>query len=105
MGAIPTYMLALFSLGDQLNAALSSPASAFVSQPIQSVLTNFVLIWMALVGFFWIKVRFVAVHYIGMALVIVASAVQFTPFVIQDDCSEEALQQKNPTCFKAYHSN
>lgn len=44
MGAIPTYMLAFSSLGNQFNAALSSPASAFVSQPIQSVLTNFIML-------------------------------------------------------------
>merc|ERR1712070_92097 len=50
-------------------------------------------------------VRFKAVHYIGMALVIVASVVQFTPFMIQNDCSDAALQEKNPTCFEAYHSN
>lgn len=110
MGAIPTYMLALFSLGDQLNAALSSPPSAFVSQPIQSVLTNFILIWMAIVGFIWIKIRFVSVHYIGMSLVIVASMVQFMPFIINNNCdwdSPYVLNKTSPeiTCFEAYHSN
>jgi hypothetical protein len=106
MGAIPTYMLALFSLGDQLNAALSSPCSAFVSQPIQSVMTNFVIIWMALVGWFWIKVRFKLVHYIGMALVVVASLVQFTPFVLDNDCEWESPNTAaDVTCFEAYHSN
>jgi len=106
MGAIPTYMLALFSLGDQLNAALSSPPSAFVSQPIQSVLTNFVIIWMALVGFFWIKVRFKFVHYAGMALVIVASLIQFMPFLLNNDCDWESPNTAvDVTCFEAYHSN
>jgi len=103
-GAIPTYMLALFSLGDQLNAALSSPASAFVSQPIQSVMTNFILIWMAIVGYFWIKVRFKAVHYAGMALVIVASFVQFAPYIFENDCSAQGLKAENVECFSAYHT-
>jgi len=103
-GAIPTYMLALFSLGDQLNAALSAPASAFVSQPIQSVMTNFILIWMAIVGFFWIKVRFKACHYGGMALVIGASLVQFAPFALNNDCSPEGLEKPTVLCFSAYHT-
>lgn len=60
---------------------------------------------MARVGSFWIKVRFKAVHRIGMALLIVASLVQSTPFMINDDCSEANLQTKNPVCFEAYHSN
>jgi hypothetical protein len=106
MGAIPTYMLAFFSLGDQLNAALSSPASAFVSQPIQSVLTNFVILWMALVGWFWIKVRFRFVHYAGMSLVVVASLIQFAPFMINNDCDWTSPNNATDvTCFEAYHSN
>jgi len=111
MGAIPTYMLALFSLGDQLNAALSSPASAFVSQPIQSVLTNFIIIWMAIIGYFWIKVRFKAVHYIGMALVVVASFISaLLPFMIHNDCDFVSPlnmydNSSSVTCFEAYHSN
>jgi hypothetical protein len=106
MGAIPTYMLALFSLGDQLNAALSSPASAFVSQPIQSVLTNFVILWMALVGWFWIKVRFKFVHYAGMFLVVVASLIQFAPFIINNDCEVDfPYKHQDLTCFEAYFSS
>lgn len=114
MGPIPTYMLALFSLGDQLNAALSSPASPFVSQAIQSVFTNFIIVFMAIIGFFWIKVRFKWCHYVGMALVFVASGVQFTPYVIKNSCSGPEWhvnsdgQTVNPAedlvCFAAYHS-
>lgn len=105
-GAIPTYMLGLFSLFDQLNAALSAPANPFVSQPIQSVLTNFVLIFTALVGYFWISTRFVAVHYIGMALVVAASLVQFAPFIVNNDCDYDFPVKKDDiTCFEAYHSN
>jgi len=85
-GPIPTYMLALFSLGDQLNAAMSAPCGAFVSQPIQSVMTNFVLIWMAIVAFFWISVRFKLCHYLGMALVMVSVFVQFYPYIANNNC-------------------
>jgi hypothetical protein len=105
MGPIPTYMLALFSLGDQLNAALSSPASAFVSQAIQSVFTNFIIVFMAIIGFFWIKVRFKACHYVGMSLVFVATLVQFTPYIINNDCNWTSPNPKEDvTCFAAYHS-
>jgi hypothetical protein len=106
MGAIPTYMLALFSLGDQLNAALSAPPGPFVSQPIQSVLTNFVLIWMTILGILWLKVRFKMVHYIGMSLVVVAAFVQFMPFLIDNDCKGPwPNPAKDVTCFESYHSN
>jgi len=106
MGAIPTYMLALFSLGDQLNAALSAPPAPFVSQPIQSVLTNFVLIWMTILGIIWLKVRFKMVHYIGMTLVVVAALVQFTPFIIDSNCDGPwPNPAKSVTCFESYHSN
>jgi hypothetical protein len=103
-GAMPMYQLALFSLGDQLNAAMSSPASPFVSQAIQSVMTNFVLIWMAIIAYLWIRSRFKQVHFVGMALVIMACAVQIAPSITNNDCSEEALKQQNVDCFRAYHS-
>jgi len=109
-GPIPTYMLALFSLGDQLNAAMSAPCGAFVSQPIQSVMTNFVLIWMAIVAFFWISVRFKLCHYLGMALVMVSVFVQFYPYIANNNCPRESDNMTSPLyvmtnsteCFSAY---
>jgi len=108
-GPIPTYMLALFSLGDQLNAAMSAPCGAFVSQPIQSVMTNFVLIWMAIVAFFWISVRFKLCHYLGMALVMVSVFIQFLPYIIDNECSPASYNgttidgmTNSSDCFSAY---
>lgn len=101
-GPIPTYMLALFSLGDQLNGAISAPAAPFVSQPIQSVMTNFILIWMAFVAYFWISVRYKWCHFAGMALVMVSCFVQFLPNIIDNDCEPAGVQAGK--CFSAYHT-
>lgn len=111
-GPIPTYMLALFSLGDQLNAAMSAPESAYVSQPIQSVMTNFILIWMAIIAYFWISVRFKMVHYIGMFLVMLSVFIQFLPKIFQSNCDPATglnitwvtENKEKFTCFSAYHS-
>lgn len=110
-GPIPTYMLALFSLGDQLNAALSAPVSAYVSQPIQSVMTNFILIWMAIIAYFWINVRYKLVHYIGMLLVMVSVFIQFLPNIIDNQCDANHTNitwmkehDESVSCFSVYHS-
>jgi len=100
MGPVPLWQLALFSLGDQLNAALSSPASPFVSQPIQSVMTNAILIWMAIISYFWIGARYKQVHYVGMVLVMVACVVQLSTPLSDNNCSEPLSK----ACFAAYHS-
>jgi len=99
MGPVPLYQMALFSLGDQLNAALSAPPSPFVTQPIQSVMTNGVLIWMAVIAFFWIGARFKQVHYVGISLIIMSILVQLSA-KLKNDCSEAGIQAQ--LCFTAY---
>lgn len=79
MGAVPLYQLALFSLGDQLNAAISAPPSTYLSLPVQSVMTNSIIVWMAIIGFFWIGSRFMQSHYLGIILVVVSILVQLAP--------------------------
>jgi len=101
-GPVPILQLALFSIGDQLNAALSSPASPFVSQAIQSVMTNAILIWMAIIAYFWIRARFHQVHYVGMALVMMACMVQLSQKFSTNDCSPTGME--NDECFSSYHS-
>lgn len=103
MGAMPMYQLALFSFGDQLNAALSGPAAAFVSLPVQSVMTNGVLIWMAMIAFVWIRARFQQVHYIGMALVLMSILVQISPKITSNDCSDSGLLAGE--CFSSYKTS
>jgi len=100
MGPVPLYQLALFSIGDQLNAAISAPASPFVTQPIQSVMTNSVLVWMAIIAFFWIKARFKQVHYVGICLVIMSILVQISSKLTSHDCSEAGMAEGR--CFASY---
>jgi len=103
MGSVPMYQFALFSFGDQLNAALSGPPAAFVSLPVQSVMTNGVLIWMAMVAFVWIRARFQQVHYIGMALVLMSILVQISPKITSNDCSDAGLVAGE--CFASYKTS
>lgn len=103
-GAIPMVQLALFSLGDQLNAALQAPPTPFVAQPVQNTMTSMVIIWMAPIAFFWIKTKFKQVHFVGMSLVVMAALVQLAPQISNMDCSELALQSAKADCFKAYWS-
>jgi len=100
LGPVPMWQLALFSIGDQLNAALSAPASPFVTQPIQSVMTNSVLIWMAIMAFFWIGARYQQVHYLGIALVMMSILVQISSKVTSNDCSIDGM--RNGDCFSSY---
>lgn len=91
-GAVPIYRLALFSLGDQLNAAISAPPSAYLSLPIQSIMTNLVIVWMLVVSPLWLGTRFKQVHYIGCVLIILAVVVGVSDKLENDDCSEAGLQ-------------
>jgi len=100
MGAVPMLQLALFSFGDQLNGALQSPAAPFVKLPIQSVMTNSVLIWMVIIAFFWIRARYQQVHYIGVALVLISIIVQISPKLTSNDCSGDGLVAGE--CFASY---
>merc|ERR1711908_65870 len=69
LGAVPLYQFALFSLGDQLNAAIQAPPSAFVSQTMQSVMSNTTVIWTALLALAFLNTRFGQVHAIGCILI------------------------------------
>jgi len=99
-GAIPLYQLALFSLGDQLNAAISAPPTPFVALPVQSVMTNSVIMWMAIIGFFWIKARFSQVHIIGITLVLMSILVQISQKLTSNDCSATGMM--SGMCFASY---
>jgi len=100
MGPVPLLQLALFSLGDQLNAAISSPPSPYVTLPIQSVMTNTVLVWMALAAFFWIGARYKQTHFIGICLVLMSVAVQLSNRLFTNDCSEDG--KEHGLCFSSY---
>lgn len=87
LGAVPMYQLALFSIGDQINAAMSAPPSPYVALPMQSIMTNFVLVWMLGLAYVWLKTRFRQVHYIGCILIITSVVVGVSDKLQSDDCT------------------
>eukprot|EP00929_Paragymnodinium_shiwhaense_P104161 TRINITY_DN6829_c0_g1_i1.p1 TRINITY_DN6829_c0_g1~~TRINITY_DN6829_c0_g1_i1.p1 ORF type:complete len:480 (+),score=87.61 TRINITY_DN6829_c0_g1_i1:77-1516(+) len=93
MGAVPMYQLALFSIGDQINAAMQAPPSPYVSLPMQSIMSNFVLVWMLGLAMVWLGTRFKQVHYIGCAGIILSVLVGISKKLMVNDCSDEGLQQ------------
>ena len=99
-GAVPITTMMLFSLGDQIQACLSAPPAPFVSLPVQSVMSNLVLMWTALTAYFWIHTRYSQTHIIGVLLILVAILVQFGPYVTTNDCSDHGL--RNGLCFASY---
>jgi len=103
VGAVPLYQMALFSLGDQLNAAISAPPSAYVSLPIQSVMSNMILVWMAIIAFFWIGNRYKLCHYLGMAIVLLSIVVQLWQKLFNSDCTAGGIQDDK--CLFAYQKS
>merc|ERR1712226_1275304 len=103
LGAVPMIQLALFSFGDQFNGALSAPASPFVSQTMQSVMTNAVLIWMLAIAFLWIGTRYKQVHYIGCLLVIVSMVVGIST-QLSTTCDPNDKEHLDK-CLNAYKNN
>jgi len=91
MGAVPIYQLALFSLGDQTNAAMSAPPGPFVALPMQSIMTNCVLVWMLLLAYGWLHTRFEQVHYVGCLMVILSVFVGVSQKLQANDCSSSGL--------------
>jgi len=92
LGAVPMYQMALFSLGDQINAAMQAPPSPFINQTMQSVMTNTVVLWMAIFAFFWLKTRFHQVHYIGCVLIVISCIVGVSNQLQNNNCTPEGLQ-------------
>lgn len=86
-GAVPLFRLALFSLGDQVNAAMSAPPSPFITLPLQSIMTNFVLVWMLGIASVWLRTSFKQVHYIGCSLIVLAVVVGVADKIESDDCT------------------
>lgn len=103
MGAVPIYQLALFSIGDQINAAMSAPPSPYVTLPMQSIMTNFVLVWMLVLAFLWLRTRFRQVHLIGCLLIIVSVVVGVSNKLEGNDCSPEGVQEGK--CLKAFKTS
>jgi len=102
-GAVPMYRLALFSLGDQINAAMQSPPAAYIALPLQSIMSNFVLVWMLALASVWLGTRFKQVHYVGCCLILLAVIVSVADKLENDDCSTAGLAAGS--CLTAYKSS
>jgi len=99
-GAVPLYRLALFSFGDQINAAMVAPPSPFISLPLQSIMTNFVIVWMLALASVWLGARFKQTHFIGCALIVFAVVVGVADKLEANDCTPAGVQ--NDKCLTAY---
>eukprot|EP00435_Cladocopium_sp_Y103_P072072 s121_g39.t1 len=78
-GAVPQKWIAQFALYDQvklvagsrkLNAILSAPPSPFIPLVLQTPLNNLVVLFTALIAFFYLKTRFKMVHYAGICIIL-----------------------------------
>jgi len=99
-GPVPLLQLALFSLGDQLSSGAQGPASAFISQAMQSVMQNTNVVWVALLSAAFLGTRYRQVHYIGCILVLLSVLVGLSSKLSGNDCSPEGLQRQR--CLSAY---
>lgn len=102
-GAVPLYQLALFSLGDQLQAAIQAPPAAYISQTMQSVLSNTSVIWTALLTLAFLHTRYGQVHAIGCILIVISVVVGVSNLLQNGDCSAAGVELGN--CITSYEGN
>jgi hypothetical protein len=103
LGAVPLWILAVFSLGDQLSNILMIPPIKFLSQTMMMILGNTDILWTVLFQFIFLGTRFKQTHVIGCLQVILAVLVGLSPGIVNNNCSEEGLKQGN--CLNSYKGN
>jgi hypothetical protein len=101
--SVAVWKLSLLSFFDQLNASIQAPAQGYLSQPVQSLLSNLARIWTVGLAFWWLKTRFRQVHYIGCILIIISVLVGIADKLENSDCSESGLADGD--CFNSYHNS
>jgi len=79
-GKVPILWMAQFSFWDQLNAMISAPPSPFIPLVLQTPLNNTVVIWTALIAYFYLHTRFRMVHYAGIVIILLSC---FTGVVVE----------------------
>eukprot|EP00656_Telonema_subtile_P000900 TRINITY_DN10432_c0_g1_i2.p1 TRINITY_DN10432_c0_g1~~TRINITY_DN10432_c0_g1_i2.p1 ORF type:complete len:475 (-),score=73.71 TRINITY_DN10432_c0_g1_i2:119-1543(-) len=77
-GAIAMWRLGLFSIFDQLNAALTSLPAPFIDITSQNIMNNTVIIWTVLISMWYIGTRYSQVHFIGCVLIVLSGIVSVT---------------------------
>eukprot|EP01065_Artemidia_motanka_P040340 TRINITY_DN502_c0_g1_i1.p1 TRINITY_DN502_c0_g1~~TRINITY_DN502_c0_g1_i1.p1 ORF type:complete len:478 (+),score=155.98 TRINITY_DN502_c0_g1_i1:50-1435(+) len=80
IGRVPWHWLAIFSLWDQLNAAIQTVSQQYIPAPLQTPLNNTNTLFTALIAYFYLGSRFKQVHYAGCVLIALAC---FTGVVVE----------------------
>lgn len=103
IGKVTLLQLGLFSLGDQLNAALQAIPSAFISQTMMSVMTNLNIPFVVVLSIYFLKARYSQVHYIGCVLIAMSVLVGLSTKMSSNNCTEAGME--NDLCLMSYQSN
>lgn len=74
-GVVPMIWMATFSFWDQLNAAIQAIPQVWIADAEQVALTNTVVVWTALIAYFYLGSRFKQVHYAGCLLILISCVV------------------------------
>ena len=69
-GRVPQTWFILIGFLDQINATFSSPPAVFIPVVLQMPLNNTVVLWVAVISYFYLKTRFKTVHYAGIVLIV-----------------------------------
>ena len=69
-GRVPQRWFALIAFCDQINATFSSPPAVFIPAVMLTPLYNSVVLWTALISFFYLGTRFQSVHLAGICLIL-----------------------------------
>ena len=69
-GPVPQKWIAQFALYDQINAIVSAPPSPFIPLVLQTPLNNLVVLFTAVIAYFYLKTRFKMVHYAGICIIL-----------------------------------
>ena len=74
-GPVPQTWFMLIAFLDQINATFSAAPSPFIPAVLHTPLNNSVVFWTAIIAYFYLGTRFKAVHYAGIALVLISCVV------------------------------
>ena len=77
-GSVPQRWFVLMAFLNQLCATFSAPPSPFIPVVLQTPLANLVVLWTAIMSFFYLKTRYKMVHCAGICLILCSCVVGVT---------------------------
>eukprot|EP00928_Gymnodinium_smaydae_P007514 TRINITY_DN12698_c0_g2_i3.p1 TRINITY_DN12698_c0_g2~~TRINITY_DN12698_c0_g2_i3.p1 ORF type:complete len:349 (-),score=90.75 TRINITY_DN12698_c0_g2_i3:496-1542(-) len=98
--AVPLWQFALLAFGDQLCVAMQSAPSAFLSQTLQSLLSQTTIIWVALFAAIFLRTQYKLNHYLAFFLVLLSVVVDLASELVFSDCSDAGVRAGR--CLSAY---